>query len=40
MNQESVKPDYTLISTVIIEAQDKKLMLPEFQRPFVWTIEQ
>ncbi len=40
MNQESVKPDYTSISTVITEAQDKKLMLPEFQRPFVWTIEQ
>lgn len=40
MNQESVKPDYTSIATIIQEAEDKKLMLPEFQRPFVWTIEQ
>lgn len=40
MNQESVKPDYTSIANVIQESEDKKLMLPEFQRPFVWTIEQ
>ena len=40
MDQEIVKPDYTSISNVIQEAEEKKLMLPEFQRPFVWTIEQ
>jgi uncharacterized protein with ParB-like and HNH nuclease domain len=40
MYQESVKPDYTSIANLIQESQDKKLMLPEFQRPFVWTIEQ
>ena len=40
MNQESVKPDYTSIANVVQEAKDKKLMLPEFQRPFVWSIEQ
>ncbi len=40
MNAESVKPDYTSIANTIQEAQDKRLMLPEFQRPFVWSIEQ
>lgn len=40
MNQESVKPDYTSIFSVVQEAKDKKLLLPEFQRPFVWSIEQ
>lgn len=40
MNSESVKPDYTSISKLIEEAHEQKLMLPEFQRPFVWNIEQ
>ncbi len=40
MTQENVKPDYTSIANLIQEAHEKKLMLPEFQRPFVWSIEQ
>lgn len=40
MNNETVKPDYTSIANLIVEAKEMKLMLPEFQRPFVWTLEQ
>ncbi|OGU37811.1 MAG: hypothetical protein A2X61_01655 [Ignavibacteria bacterium GWB2_35_12] len=40
MNVESVKPDYTSISNILQEVSDKRMMLPEFQRPFVWSIEQ
>jgi hypothetical protein len=40
MNEEVVKPEYTSIANVIKEAEEKKLLLPEFQRPFVWTVEQ
>jgi hypothetical protein len=40
MYQETVKPDYTSIESIIIDTENKKLMLPEFQRPFVWTLEQ
>ena len=40
MEQENVKPDYTSIANLVQDATEKKLMLPEFQRPFVWSIEQ
>jgi hypothetical protein len=38
--EESVKPDYTSISSIIEQAKTGQLLLPEFQRPFVWSIEQ
>jgi len=38
--EETVKPDYTSISSLLVQAEDEKLLLPEFQRPFVWSVEQ
>lgn len=38
--EETVKPDYTSISSLLLQAEEQKLLLPEFQRPFVWSVEQ
>lgn len=40
MQPVTIKPDYTSIANVIREINDKKLLLPEFQRKFIWNIEQ
>ena len=38
--EEKVKPDYTSIANILELAGDGKILLPEFQRPFVWSVEQ
>ncbi len=40
MQYEQVKPEHNSIGNVIREIDDTKLLLPEFQRRFVWDIEQ
>lgn len=40
MQSETIKPEHTSIAHLIREVNEKKLLLPEFQRPFIWSIEQ
>ncbi len=40
MENENIKPDHSSLVKIIKDVDDKKLVLPEFQRPFVWSLEQ
>ena len=40
MYNEYNKADYTSIDSIISGIEENKLLLPEFQREFTWSIEQ